>query len=200
MKDKENFAGHQEQKANYIKGEEEAFWFLIRKSKAKKTMKWQLQRSQRKEKLIGLYISRFAPRHLSGPGGVVPSLCVKSRDMRASFFIIVQSPLRRSRGPRTTPSFCSSELSRTPKRASFINTVVPSLDTHLENHLWSFEELYASRPHTLRFWVSHSGVGGCCCSAAQECLTLWPHGLQPARLPCPSPSPWFCPSSCLLNR
>ena len=26
----------------------------------------------------------------------------------------------------------------------------------------------------------------CCCSVAKLCLTFWPHGLQPARLPCPS--------------
>ena len=29
--------------------------------------------------------------------------------------------------------------------------------------------------------------------------SLWPHGLQHARLPCPSPSPRVCPSSCPLN-
>ena len=30
--------------------------------------------------------------------------------------------------------------------------------------------------------------------------SLQPHGLQHARLPCPSPSPGVCPSSCVLNR
>ena len=30
--------------------------------------------------------------------------------------------------------------------------------------------------------------------------SLWPHGLQHARLPCPSPSPGVCPSSCLSSR
>ena len=29
--------------------------------------------------------------------------------------------------------------------------------------------------------------------------SLWPHGLQHTRPPCPSPSPGVCPSSCLLN-
>ena len=29
--------------------------------------------------------------------------------------------------------------------------------------------------------------------------SLWPHGLQHARPPCPSPSPRVCPSSCPLN-
>ena len=40
----------------------------------------------------------------------------------------------------------------------------------------------------------------CCCSVAKSCLTLWPHGLQHIRLPCPSSSPGVCPSSCPLNR
>ena len=30
--------------------------------------------------------------------------------------------------------------------------------------------------------------------------SLWPHGLQHSRLPCPAPSPRVCPSSCPLNR
>ena len=29
--------------------------------------------------------------------------------------------------------------------------------------------------------------------------SLWPHGLQHIRLPCPSPSPGVCPSSCSLH-
>ena len=29
--------------------------------------------------------------------------------------------------------------------------------------------------------------------------SLWPHGLQHARLPCPSPSPRVCSNSCLLS-
>ena len=33
-------------------------------------------------------------------------------------------------------------------------------------------------------------------SVAQSCLTLWPHGLQQARLPCPSPIPRACSNSC----
>ena len=30
--------------------------------------------------------------------------------------------------------------------------------------------------------------------------SLWPHGLQPARLPCPSPTPGACSSSCPLTQ
>ena len=36
----------------------------------------------------------------------------------------------------------------------------------------------------------------CCCSVTKSCQTLWPHGLQHARLPCPSPTPGACSNSC----
>ena len=40
-----------------------------------------------------------------------------------------------------------------------------------------------------------------CCwfSVIQSCLSLQPHGLQHARLPCPSPSPRTCSNSCPLS-
>ena len=37
------------------------------------------------------------------------------------------------------------------------------------------------------------------CSVAKLCLTLQPHGLQQARLPCPSLSPGVCSNSCSLS-
>ena len=42
-------------------------------------------------------------------------------------------------------------------------------------------------------------LGSCCCSFTQLCLTLWPYGLQHARLPWPSPSPGVCSISCPLS-
>ena len=36
------------------------------------------------------------------------------------------------------------------------------------------------------------------CSVMSD--SLWPHGLQHARLPCPSPSPWVCSDSCLSSQ
>ena len=41
---------------------------------------------------------------------------------------------------------------------------------------------------------------GCCSSVTQSCLTLWPHGLQHTRLPCPSLSPSVCSNSCPLSQ
>ena len=43
-------------------------------------------------------------------------------------------------------------------------------------------------------------MGCCCCSVGKSCLTLWPHGLQHASLPCPSLSPWVCSNSCPLSQ
>ena len=40
----------------------------------------------------------------------------------------------------------------------------------------------------------------CWCWVAQSCPTLWAHGLQHARLPCPSPFPGACSNSCPLSR
>ena len=37
-----------------------------------------------------------------------------------------------------------------------------------------------------------------CCSVVSD--SLWPHGLQHARLPCPSPSPRVCSDSCPLSQ
>ena len=50
-------------------------------------------------------------------------------------------------------------------------------------------------------WISNEKGCRCYyCSVAQSCLTLRPHELQHARLPCPSPSPWACSNSCPLSR
>ena len=38
----------------------------------------------------------------------------------------------------------------------------------------------------------------CCCSVAKSCLTLWPHGLQHAKLPCPSLSPGVCSNESVM--
>ena len=41
----------------------------------------------------------------------------------------------------------------------------------------------------------------CCCSVTKSCpAPCDPHGLQHARLPCPSPSPWACSNSCPVSQ
>src|SRR5574341_49163 len=40
----------------------------------------------------------------------------------------------------------------------------------------------------------------CCCLVAKLYQTLQPHGLQHARLPCPSLSPRICSNSCPLSQ
>ena len=50
-------------------------------------------------------------------------------------------------------------------------------------------------------YMPKSGIARsyCCSSIAKSCLTLRPHELQHARLPCPSLSPQVCSNSCLLS-
>ena len=40
----------------------------------------------------------------------------------------------------------------------------------------------------------------CCCSVTKSCLTLYSHGQQHTRLPCPSLSPRICSNSCPLSQ
>ena len=55
-------------------------------------------------------------------------------------------------------------------------------------------------PRTCEYVTAHGQweqVGTFCCySVTKSCPTLRPHGLQHARLPCPSPSPGVCSYSC----
>ena len=49
-------------------------------------------------------------------------------------------------------------------------------------------------------FICVSLVPSCCCSVTQSCPSLWPLGLQHARLPCPSPTPGVYSNSCPLSR
>ena len=54
--------------------------------------------------------------------------------------------------------------------------------------------MYGGRDHS-QFYFSFCY----CCLITQSCLTLWYHGRQHARLPCPSLSPGVCSDSCSLS-
>ena len=58
-------------------------------------------------------------------------------------------------------------------------------DDHGKNWRWS---LYYIKPQSVQF--SHSVMSD----------SLWPHGLQHTRPPCPSPTPWACSNSCPSSR
>ena len=67
--------------------------------------------------------------------------------------------------------------------------------THTQRHShFTCSELDPLLPCSLSSWVYFFPCG--CCSVAKSCLTLQPHKLQHARLPCPSPSPGACSDSC----
>ena len=52
----------------------------------------------------------------------------------------------------------------------------------------------------LYHWATWEALMYIFSSIAQSCPTLQPHGLQPARLPCPSPTPRACSSSRPLSQ
>ena len=49
--------------------------------------------------------------------------------------------------------------------------------------------------------IQISSFLSCCCSVSHSVVSnsFWPHWLQPARLPCPSPTPRACSNSCPLS-
>ena len=90
-------------------------------------------------------------------------------------------------------------------RLAMQGSLVPSLVTELTSH----KQLQESVHHGERLLSDRSKVPRataktqccCCCSVAQLWPTLWdPHGLQHARLPCPSPFPGACSDSCPLSQ
>ena len=46
----------------------------------------------------------------------------------------------------------------------------------------------------------HFADKSCYCSVTKSCPTLWPHGLQQTRLPCPSPTPRVYSNSCPVSQ
>ena len=51
----------------------------------------------------------------------------------------------------------------------------------------------------MTWWTWCTPVFCYCCSCSVVYDSLWPHGLQHTRLPCPSPTPGACSNSCPLN-
>ena len=67
----------------------------------------------------------------------------------------------------------------------------------ITSHLWP-TRLFAG--NCIQFLnIQYCQCGGCC-SVTQLCTAVWPHGLQHARLPCPSPAPRACSNSCLSSQ
>ena len=73
---------------------------------------------------------------------------------------------------------------------------------------WTIHSTYTQRtitqlreailPH-MTTWTALKDIC-CCCSVAKWCPTLWPHGLEHTRLPCPSLSPGVCSDSYPLSQ
>ena len=68
----------------------------------------------------------------------------------------------------------------------------------IQSHSSYVEALTARTLEHNRFWRCNLRSG--CCSVAQSCPTLPPHGLQHVRFSCPSPCPGVCSNSCPLSQ
>ena len=93
------------------------------------------------------------------------------------------------------------------QKGAFKESSTLTLATSQQPNEWTLEFLYD-------LWFSQREInwkgekkgtyGGkepsCCCSVTQSYRTLWPHGPQHTRLPCPSPSPGACSNSCPLSQ
>ena len=62
-----------------------------------------------------------------------------------------------------------------------------------------FQGYYGDKNYLVPMFFLSAFCLRCCFSVAKSCLTLRPHGLQHARLPCPSLSPRVCSNSCPLS-
>ena len=60
--------------------------------------------------------------------------------------------------------------------------------------------LQTSNPQTFHLKLILKYLSSLLLSRSVMSDSLWPHGLQQARLPCPSPSPGACSNSCPLSR
>ena len=58
-----------------------------------------------------------------------------------------------------------------------------------------YTQIIATQLHVLKHILCHQD----CCWVTKSCDSLWHHGLQHTRLPCPSLSPRVYPNSCPLN-
>ena len=61
------------------------------------------------------------------------------------------------------------------------------------------KSLFSNRSLVWLAFVNIVSTPNCCFSVAVASTSLWPHGLQHPRLPCPSLSPGVCSNSCPLS-
>ena len=97
---------------------------------------------------------------------------------------------------------CVERLCLSHKMGSSLHSAFSSVIKVLRVCLKCVRPLVLSPPGVnilVFFYVSFSLL--CCCSVTKSYShSLWPHGLQHARFPCPSPPPRACSNSCPLSR
>ena len=112
----------------------------------------------------------------------------------------VESALKDWRVPFLGPDFLTSNWNADPRSGAGAATLSHKVEAkHWRKWKNKIEGTYLSPGLPLFTWeknVFNSFVAG----IVQSLNSLWPHGLQHSRLPCPSLSPGAWSNSCLLSR
>ena len=107
---------------------------------------------------------------------------VKEESQKAGLKFYIQKTKTMASGPITSWKIDGGK-NGSSDRFSFLG---------LQNHCGQWLQPWNKK--MLALWKESSDKPSCC-SVAKSCLTLWPHGLQHAKHPCPTPSSRVCPSS-----
>ena len=79
---------------------------------------------------------------------------------------------------------------------NFLHPLCWALPRGTSSWLWEVPHVHCPCPRQLPFLLSSFHSFSSLLSVPKSGLTLWPHGLQHASLPCPSLSPGICSNSC----
>ena len=127
--------------------------------------------------------------------------CSGISDGCTCLFLVVKNPSASAKGLRDPDSIPGS--GRVPGGGHGNPLQYSCLDNPMDRGAWQAMSIESQRVRhdwselawhgTAQAFVQFNSV-------TQSCPTLRLHGLQHARLPCPSPSPRVCSNSCLLSR
>ena len=100
--------------------------------------------------------------------------------------------VRFSTSPSSSPCKHAQLLQSCPTLCNPMDCSLPGSSVHRILQVTILEWVAISHRCSFFSWVEFS------CSVLSN--SLWPHGLQHARLPCPSPTPGVCSNSCPSSR
>ena len=116
--------------------------------------------------------------------------------VQSTFFVFLQPPSIQY----TTTSQMEAGPSESSQKTWIIEHHIQFFPTSKRSWVWSFSSPHSvlSQGRACNYFQTSISVHFS--SVDQSCPTLWPHGLQHARPPCPSPTPRVYSNSCPLSQ